>query len=140
MKDNKNTWLAGGVQAAVALLLAYLAAKARGLNGAADAAWICRYLSDGFFVSALLHCGFGLLIWVSTTGFFDIMSYGFSSLLVLFTGWKNPKEHKQFYDYKCEKEAKREGKGWPKMTLVIGLICLDLSVLMLFLYYQLGGK
>ncbi len=139
MKDQNQKWLPYAIQAAIAAVIAILSAKAFGFSWEADLAWQFRNASDGLFVAALLFIGFGLLMWVSTTGFFDMFSYGFSSLLVLFTALKDPKEHKHFYEYKMEKEAKREGKGWQKSVLYIGLICLALSVLCLGLYYYLGG-
>ncbi len=140
MNDKKNLLRLYGVQTAIALMIAVGGAYAFGFDPSMTPAWWCRSFSDGFFLAAMLFIGFGGLMWVSTTGFFDMFSYGFSSLLVLFTGWKNPKEHKHFYEYKMEKEAKREGKGWPASILFVGLGCLVLSLLLLGCYYMIGGQ
>ena len=135
----KSTLITYGVQSVVALAIAYSVAVVQGFTPEMEAMWWCRCFSDGLFVSALLFSGIGLMVWVTNTGFFDIFSYGFSSLLVLFTALRNPKDHKHYYEYKCEREAKREGKSWPKSMLFIGIACLALSMLLVVLYYQLGG-
>ena len=41
----------------------------------------------------------GLLIISTATDFFDMLTYGFKSLVVLFTPFKNPKDHPRFYEY-----------------------------------------
>ena len=140
MESKNKGWIAWVIQAVIAAAIAWGAAVARGLNADANAAWICRYLCDGLFVSGVMFTGFGLLLWVSGTGFFDIFSYALSSTLVLFSLLRRPEEHKHFFEYKMEKEAKREGKGWPRSVLVIGLICLALSIALMMIYYHLGGE
>lgn len=127
----------GGVlsSAAVALLIALPVSRLRGFAWGQAAAFNCRYLSDGFFVAGLLMTGLGALIWISTTGFFDIMSYGVRSLTVLFSSLKHPRDHKTYYDYKLERDAKR---GKPRFSiLLVGLASVALSALFLALYYNL---
>ena len=135
MKVNKNTVIATAVQLAVAAVIAVAIAVYQGLG--AEWYWNFRCLSDGFFVSAVLFVGFGLLIWVASTGFFDIFSYGVKSLLMLFSPLKRAKEHPHYYEYKCEKASKRGDKPATYTTLLIGVIALVLSLIMLFVYYQL---
>lgn len=79
-------------------------------------------LSDGLFVSGLLMTGLGALTWVSTTGFFDIFGFAFSSVLTLFSPLRAPEKQKKFYEYKLEKEGKR--KPGLLFILVAGLILL----------------
>lgn len=127
----------GGVlgSAAADLLIALPVSGLRGFEWGNAAALNCRYLSDGFFVAGLLMTGLGALIWISTTGFFDIMSYGVRSLTVLFSSLKNPRDHKSYYDYKVERDAKR---GKPRFSLLlVGLASVALSALFLALYYNL---
>ena len=135
MKKTKRSWKPYAVVAAIALAITAAVAVYQGLAPGLGAALTCRFLSDGFFVSGLLLTGFGGLVWVSTTGFFDIFSYGFKSLLVLFSPMKKPHEHEKFYEYKLAKDAKR---GKPQYSLlVVGLACVALSLICLMLYYNL---
>lgn len=123
------------VTAVVALAIALPVAVQRGLEWPQEAYLSARYLSDGFFVAGLIIGGIGLLVWISTTGFFDMFSYGFHSLLVLFSSLRKPKDHEHFYDYKVARDAKR---GKPKYYLVIvGAVCVVLSLACLALYYKL---
>ncbi len=137
MGFDKKTLISYGVQFVIAALIAYLVAEAQGLRIGQEAYLVCRYLSDGLFVSALVFVSFGALMWISTTGFFDIFSYAFNSLLVLFTPLKKPSEQKHYYEYKSEREAKRQGKPVTHTVLITGLIFLALSLLALMLYYKL---
>lgn len=137
MGFNKKTLISIAVQLGIALLIAIPVAVGQGLSSAGAAYLNCRWLSDGFFVSAVLFTGLGGLFWVSTTGFFDIFSYAFKSLFVLFSPLKKAKEFPHYYDYKCEKDAKREGKPISHTVLVVGLICLAASLICLALYYHL---
>lgn len=127
-----------GITLAVGLLIAGLVACYRGFAFGADAAWNMRYLSDGCFVSTVLLCGVGGLVLISTaTDFFDMISYGFKSLLVLFTPLRKPSEHQSFFDYKTERAARRT-KAQP-FLLAVGLVFLAASFAFLGLYYALLG-
>ena len=137
MGFNKKTLISLAVQLVIALVIAIPVALGQGFSLQGEAALNCRWLSDGFFVSAVIFIGMGGLFWVSTTGFFDIFSYGFKSLFVLFSPLKKAREFPHYYEYKCEKDAKREGKPISHTVLVAGLICLAVSLVCLALYYKL---
>ena len=57
------------------LLLAFAVMWLRGLFSAESAADTVMAVSDGFAVAGLLFFGIGSLMWVSTTGFFDIFAF-----------------------------------------------------------------
>lgn len=135
MKPNKKSLTPYWITAAVALAIAAAVAVHQGLAWPQSPALTCRFLSDGFFVSGVLLTGLGGLVWVSSTGFFDIFSYAFKSLLVLFSPMKKPHEHEKFYEYKLAKEAKRSKPLY--FLLVVGLACVALSLVCLMLYYNL---
>lgn len=92
---------------------------------------VMQALSDGFFAVGIVLVGFGALMWVSTTGVLDIITYGFKSLIYLFTPFQKERGTGGFYEYKLEKKAKR--KAVPFESLWIGLGMLVLSfIFMLF--------
>ena len=105
------------------------------IGTAENTAFACRYLSDGLFVAGVLLTGFGMMVWISTTGFFDMFSYAGHSLLVLFSSLRNPKEHESFYDYKMKKEEKR-GQAKPYI-LIVGVGFILAALVCLFLYYNI---
>ena len=131
---NAQRWLQYGVSALVGLALSLAVAVSRGLSGSVNLAWNARYLSDGFFVAGLLMTGIGALVLVASTDFFDIFTYGFKSLLVLFTPLKKPREHMNFFDYKQERAGRRGGKQF--FLLFTGLAFLLLALACLWVYYN----
>ena len=133
-KDNKALLLKYITCFAIASLIAIAVFWSKGFFGHSTAVNI-QILADGFFVSGMLLAGLGALIWISTTGFFDMMSYGVHSLTVLFSTLKKPKDHETFYDYKTARAAKR---GRPRMGILFaGIGCILISLLFLALYYNL---
>ena len=134
-KMNLGSWVQYVSAVFAGLVIAVPVAFSQGFAWGQAAYLNARYLSDGFFVAGLLITGLGGLVWISSTGFFDIFSYGFHSLLVLFSSLRHPKDHENYYDYKTVKEEKR---GQPLYFLVIaGAAFLLLAVICLGLYYNL---
>ena len=117
------------------LAIALWAATARGLRPGLPLPLLCRYGSDGCFVTAIILCGIGALTLISSTGFFDIFSYGIGTLWHHISSLWKGYEHVRYYDYKAMR-AEHRGKSLPFM-LMIGLTFLAVSVLLLFLYYAL---
>ena len=79
--------------------------------------------------------GIGALVAISTTGFFDMFAYAFKSLPMLFSFLRKPKDHPTFFDYKTAKAEKREQAQYG--LLIIGLVCIAVSLLALAGYYNL---
>ena len=63
-------------------------------------------LADAFTIPSVVMLMLGLLVWVSTTGTFDMLGYAFNRAKEAFipTIYK----HEQFYDYKVRKDKKRK--------------------------------
>lgn len=118
----------------IGLLIAGLVAISADFGAGQTLSMNARILSDGCFVAGLIMTGVGLLVWISTTGFFDMFSYGFHSLLVLFSPLRKPEGHETFYDYKM---AKDERRGRPMAALVVvGAGYILTSLLCLAVYYM----
>ena len=132
---SKKNWLKWLITLAVGLVLSGAVAVWQGFSTDAPAALMARSLSDGLFVAGLMFSGLGALVWVSSTGFFDMFSYGFHSLLVLFSVLRRPEDHVSYYDYKLAKDQKR-GKPMHHL-LAVGVWLIALSAACLYLYYQL---
>lgn len=136
MKNKK--WIYWSVLAALEALAAGMIARYQGLDAAQTLSMNARFLSDGCFVVGLLMTGVGLLTWVSTTGFFDMLSYGViygvRAVVGLFGGSRKPNDQ-TFYDYKMAKEEKRGAAQYA--ILVSGIVFIALSVVFLMTYYRL---
>ena len=97
-------------------------------------AWQVRCWSDAFFVPAVLWTGLGAMMWIATTGFFDIFSYAFSSLLVLFSVLKNPRDHKHYFEYKQDREERRKEKGHTHTTMIVGIILMVVALALVLVH------
>lgn len=127
-------WIRRIVWALASAAAAIMIAVYRGFSLDQTLTFNASCLSDGFFVIGLILTGIGGLTWVSTTGFFDIMSYAVKSCLVLFSPLKKPKEHPSFFDYKEAQSAKR---GKPRFAmLILGVVFMAVSLACLGIYYS----
>ena len=136
MKNKK--WIYWSALAAFEALAAVMIARYQGLDAAQALSMNARCLSDGCFVVGLMMTGVGMLTWVSTTGFFDMLSYGViygvRAVVGLFGGSRKPNDQ-TFYDYKMAKEEKRGAAQYA--ILVSGIVFIALSVVFLMTYYRL---
>lgn len=124
--------------AGIGLLMTLGVLASRQLLQLTDPLEILGALCDGFFVPGILFLCFGLLVLVSGTGQFDMLSYGMHSLLVLFTPFKKVEKHDSFYDFKLLREARRKEK--PRMYLLhMGGIFLGMALICLAMYALQGG-
>ena len=132
-ETTRQKWVPYLLGGTVALAVALLIALGRGLSPAQSLPENCRDLSDGFFVAGGMMVCVGLLSLISTTGFFDIFSYGMRTLVSHFVPQKNPEGTGKFYDYKTARAEKR--KKPLHAALHVGLICIAISVMFLIGYY-----
>ena len=116
----------------VALALTAVFAYVRGFGFDRPAKTNLSALCDGFFVSGVLVGGVGAMLWVSTTGFFDILAYGVKNLAAL-VPFHHRRKYQHYYDYKAEQDAKRQKPQY--FLLVIGLLMIVLSCLTLVFLY-----
>ena len=133
MGKKKSFWISLAVQLVIALLIAALmyANTVDDLNTAiyehkryiaVPQAWPVYCASNALFVPGVMWLGVSSLMWIATTGFFDMFGYAFKSLLMLFSPLKRPGDIEHFYDYKVAKEEKRSGKGVPYAMLIVGVV------------------
>lgn len=119
---------AGGAVLAVAVFAA--GAISQGLFPETDLQKKIGILSDCFLLPGVLLGGMGALSWAASEGNFDMLRYGFHTVLHRFLHPLTPVEG--FYEYKLKRDEAR--KGWLKHFLVIGLMCTGASIICLLLY------
>ncbi len=121
------------------LIVSLAVARGRGLGSGQSPAMNARWLSDGFFVAAVMEVGLGALILISSsTDFFDMISYGFRSLLVLFTPFRKPEDQKSYYEFKLERQKKRVGPKWH--LFISGVLLLALALAWFLVYLRLEPR
>lgn len=135
MKKNLKRYL---VQIAIALALSLIFMDFRGaFDPGSDSAKRLMGVCDGFSMTAMLYVCFGFLLWISTTGFFDIFGYAFrkgAHAIIPGMGFDNLGS---YYDYKQDKIAGRGNKP-VYSTLIIGLGFLLLSAVLVGVWYTIS--
>ena len=135
MKEStRGKLIAYGAATAVALVLVVAVSLRQGLWQAKSFPEACFALCDGFFIAGGLLCCVGGLSRIASTGFFDIFSYGARTVASHFVPQKDAKGMPKYYDYKVARDEKR--KKPLNTALVVGAICLALSVLLAVLYMK----
>lgn len=122
MSDNKRTALKYAVPILVGLVLSFAVMYWRGLFSETELYYIYMYISDGFFVTAAIYVGYGLLLLVSFEGALDIIGYGFKSLLYLFTPAKRNRDEGGYYEYKVRRKGKRKAVPFHILWIGIGFL------------------
>ena len=91
---------------------------------------IYHILSDAFFVAGILLTCFGLLIFSSNEGTFDMLVYGLDSFFDMFR-IESRKKYKTFYDYR---ESRADKKMEFAFMPICGIFFLAVAVVMYLLY------
>lgn len=124
------------VQTGLGLVLAFAVMVSRGLFSKPALADKVMAVGDGFTVAAVLYLGCGAMMWVSTIGFFDMFGYAVKKAAhALIPGMVND-DVGRYYEYKVEKETKREKGFGEHFTLLLGVVFLAISAILLWVWYQ----
>ena len=131
-KTARKRWLtamAAGIT--VFLLLAIF----RGGFTAEDPAERWRIICDALFVPGILLMAFGLLLFASRGGVFDMLRFGVQKVIgVILPRKKREALPRTFYDYKTEREGREQiHMGY---LLAVGMVFILLAGLALVMYNQ----
>ena len=95
-------------------------------------------VADGLTLASFLYLGIGSLMWVSTTGVFDIFGFAFKKAAHALIPGKDPLKVGKYYEYRLEKKEKQkkfQGGG----MLAVGAVLLVLAGIMTMVWYGLAG-
>lgn len=125
------------VQTALGLVLSFGVMYYQGLFEADTAADRIRIVCDGFSVTALLFLSMGFIVWVSTTGFFDIFGYALKKGAHALVPGLVREDVQDFYEYKLERQGDRKKRG-EGSTLLVGLGFLLAGLILTGIWYGLA--
>ena len=138
----KRRWPAYLIATALAVVIALLCVSMELENGEADAAMRVSFFSDGFFLSAVMYMGCGLLTFIAEAGnFYGLQFLGYTLVRVFSPRKERFEDRKDYFTYCTEKKAKQAEKGKSSMKWVmlhVGLVCLAASVLCAAVYYRMA--
>ena len=140
MSDNKKKWIQRSILLVLDIALTvWIVVSRYGMTLGDVTISLFHALSDGFFVVGLLNLGFGILIRISMTGFFDIFGFSAKAILNFFIPRSmlermgSTGKSGDFYEYKVKKAEKRKDASVPLETLWIGGSMVLISIILMFL-------
>lgn len=122
------------IQIGVGLLIAFLIMWYSGIFAMTKLSDIVMAIGDGFTVAAVLYLGIGSLMWISTTGFFDIFGFAFKRGAHAIIPNMFVDAEGGYYEYKMKKAEKRKGFT-EHFTLKLGFVFLIISILLTVVWY-----
>lgn len=138
----KRRALAYLIAAALAVAIALLCVSMEMENGQADAALTVSFFSDGFFLSAVLYLGCGLLTFIAEAGnFYGLQFLGYTLVRVFSPRKERFEDRKDYFTYCTEKKAKQAEKGKSSVKWVmlhVGLVCLAASAILALVFYRMA--
>ena len=117
----------------VAGIIVWLTLMLRDFSAIADSALRMKALADAFTIPGVVFLMVGVLVWVSTTGFFDFLGYALGNFgRALIPMSKKP--HQSFYDYKVSRMEKRAA-GY-SCIFVTGALLVAVATIFTILFYR----
>lgn len=136
MDDNMKKWIKRIILLVLDLSLAVGIAYSRYTNPMVEGGISVFYaLADGFIIIGFLNFGFGALLRVSSTGFFDIFSFSVKSFLNFFIPRSMLTTKEDYYEYKVRKAEKRKNRPVSYDTFFIGIGMILLAIVFNILVY-----
>ena len=138
----KRIWISYLVAIAIAAAIALMAIGFEMEAYGNHSVLLLEFLSDGFFISAVLYLGCSILMFIEEAGnFYGIQYLGYLVLCMFSFRKERFENRKTYYEFCKEKKAKRDERGKTSLKwilLFVGLGCLAISLIFLFLFYQIG--
>ena len=132
---NNKGWIKYLITAIVGLVIAYIVLQVRGIWTAKTDKDVIEIFCDAFFVSGILLFCFGALMFCSSQGAFDGISYIFHIMLVGHNWSKtNFKDRQTYREYVEEKNEKRANKIKTSFVLIVGAVFIAIALVFFAIY------
>ena len=133
MSKYKSLIIKYAVSLCLGALAVWVTLGLRDFASIADEALRMKALADSFTIPGVIFLMVGVLVWVSTTGFFDFIGYALGSFgRALIPMSKKP--HQSFYDYKVSRMEKR-ASGY-SCIFVTGALLVAMAAIFTILFYR----
>ena len=94
---------------------------------------VYHILTDSFFAPGTIMAAFGLLVFATNEGSFDMLVYGIRRLFVLLKRNARDDKYSTFYEYR---QAQRENQYDFGYMIIVGLFYIGISMIFLALYFN----
>ena len=134
MDDNKKKWIKRIILWVVnlALIVALANYRYHQIINRNITGHLSMAISDAFFVIGFFNLGFGALVKISMTGFFDIFAYSAKAILNFFIPRSVFQNDGDFYEYKVRKAEKRKETDFFRVMFWTGIGLMAIGLLLYF--------
>lgn len=126
------------IWSAVAVAMMVMLLSARGFFTADNSADRLLAVCDSVSSTGLLYLCFGLLLWISTTGVFDMLGYAIKKGAHYIVPGLVKMECDTFYDYKLDKQDKPSSKVY-LIPVLEGVALLAISAVLIICWYRIAN-
>ncbi len=105
-----------------------------GASGSSSLADKYRILCDAFTIPGIILLMLGLLVWISTTGTLDGITYVFSWLRARIFPAGAAKKRETYYDY-VDRKSKNRSKGYA-FLFICGAVFMVVALVLMGLFYR----
>ncbi len=126
-----------GITTLIGLVMVFTVISNYGYAEATETVDKYRILCDAFTIPGVVILMVGALVWISTTGALDGISFLLSGLvkrLMPIGRWREERDEK-FYEYTVRKKAERINRGYG-FIFVVGGIFMALAAVFMALFYS----
>lgn len=129
----KGTILRYSITTGICLIGAFLIMIFKDIFHQTEAKTVYHILTDSFFVSGVIMTGYGLLVFASNEGTFDMLKYALRRMFFWFK--RNPidEKYRTFYDYRMAQREKTSSFGY---LIIVGIVFILIGLSFLAFYYQ----
>ena len=134
MSTLKKRLLQYGITTGVCLLITFLYLLGVNIFTSTDLKLNLKHLTDAFFTSGVISLSFGLLVFASNGGAYDMIIYGMYRFFTLFKKDHNDVKYPTFYDYHIAKADRKKTEFL--FMIIVGAAFILISCIFLIFWYQ----
>lgn len=134
MSTLKKRLLQYGITTGVCLLITFIYLLGVNIFTSTDLKQNLKYLTDAFFTSGIISLSFGLLVFASNGGAYDMIIYGMYRFITLFKKDHSDVKYPTFYDYHVAKAERKKTEFL--FMIIVGAAFILISCIFLIFWYQ----
>ena len=127
------------IHGGIALFCVILLLVNRGFFTAEDLETRVLAAADSFTAVGLIFTCFGLLVWISSTGVFDMLGYAIQKGAHALVPGLVKFDAEDFYEYKMELKDKKKKSSYSAI-LKVGLVIFSIAVVLVIVWYKVSGN
>ena len=134
MSTAKKRLLQYSITTGVCAIITFVLLIIKGVFNNPETKELMKYFTDSFFAVGIICAAFGLLVFASNGGAFDMLVYGVYRFLTLFKKNHTDVKYQTYYDYHIAKAERKKTEFL--FMVIVGLLFVGISMIFLIFWYQ----